>query len=158
VLKREIKYTYTNDKNEEVTETGTYYFNLSKREVLKLEVDTDGGLSGMIREISADNADNQKIFNFFEKFVLMSFGIRKDEGRRFEKTDEILHEFKTSLAYDALFDQLTFSEDSAGYLAEFIKGTMPPDFISAEAIEKAVAEMKEAQAKAEQEASAATST
>lgn len=154
MLKRELKYKYVNDEGVEVSETEVHYFNLAKREVLILEVEEEGGLSlsKMMKEIAAETVTNEQVFKFFEKFVLMAYGVREDGGKRFEKSEELTAKFKSSLAYDALFDELAFSPDSAGYFADFIKGVMPPDMISAKAIEEAVAEMKQAQAKAELEA------
>lgn len=156
MLVRNLKYKYENDEGKTVEEIETHRFNLSKREVLQLEVETDGWLSRSIREIGG-NADNKQVLNFFETFILKSWGVREDGGKRFNKSPELYHQFRTSLAYDALFDELAFSDDSARYLAEFIKGVMPEDFIDPVAIEKAAAEMKEAQEKSKAEAAASAS-
>lgn len=153
MLVRNLTYKYENDEGKTVEETEVHRFNLSKREVLQLEIETDGWLSRSIKEVGTV-ADNQQVFDFFEKFILKSWGIREDGGKRFNKSPELYHNFRTSLAYDALFDELAFSDNSARYLADFIKGVMPEDFVDAEAIEKAAAEMKAAQEKALAEAGA----
>lgn len=155
MLVRNLTYKYENDEGKEVTETEVHRFNLSKREVLQLEVETDGWLSKSIRDVGGD-ADNKAVLNFFETFILKSWGVREDGGKRFNKSPELYHNFATSLAYDALFDELAFSDDSAAYLAEFIKGVMPEDFVDPDAIEKAAAEMKQEQEKARAAAAEAT--
>lgn len=146
MLVRNLTYKYENDEGKTVEETEVHRFNLSKREVLQLEIETDGWLSRSIKEVGTA-ADNQQVFDFFEKFILKSWGVREDGGKRFNKSPELYHNFRTSLAYDALFDELAFSDNSARYLADFIKGVMPEDFVDAEAIEKAAAEMKAEQEK-----------
>ena len=120
MLKRDI--TYEDFDGEKVTET--FYFNLTKTEIVELEVGYDGGLQAALqRIIKAD--DRKTLVAEFKKIVLLSYGKKSDDGKRFIKSDELREEFSQTAAYDSLFMELATNDDSA---ATFIKGIVPKDF------------------------------
>lgn len=120
MLKRDI--TYENFDGENVTET--FYFNLTKTEVFELQVEYEGGLEGFLKRII--NAEDQKsLFALFKKFILLSYGIKSDDGKRFIKSDQLREEFSQTAAYDTLFMELGTDDNAA---ATFIKGVVPKDF------------------------------
>lgn len=132
VLKRDISYEdYNGDK---VTET--CYFNLTKSEIIELEVGYKGGLQETIQRI-IKTQDNKQLIAEFKRLILLAYGVKSDDGRRFIKSDELREEFSQTAAYDSLFMELATNADSA---ATFITGIVPKDF--AKEIEKEEARQK----------------
>jgi hypothetical protein len=60
----------------------------------------------------------------FKKIVLLSYGEKTPDGKRFVKNDEIREAFSQTAAYDTLFMELATDDKAA---ADFIKGIMPRD-------------------------------
>lgn len=119
MLKREITFKDFND----VQHTETFYFNISQPELIEMEVEQEGGLSAWIQEIiKTENA--KELVAHFKKLVLLSYGIKSEDGRRFVKSDQLREEFSQTNAYSTLFMELATNDESA---AAFIKGIMPAD-------------------------------
>ena len=119
MLKRSI--TYENFNKEIVTED--FYFNLSKPELLELEVEIDGGFGEMLQTIiKSENA--RDLLREFKRIVIMSYGIKSDDGRRFEKSDAIRTEFEQTAAYQSLFMELAMDDKAA---VIFLQGVLPKD-------------------------------
>ena len=119
MLKRTISYEdYNGEKIDEV-----FYFNLSKPELIELEVEFKGGLAGAITSLTEAN-DNQGLFHLFKRIILLSYGQKSEDGKRFVKSDEIREAFTQSPAYEVLFVELSTNEDA---VVEFLKGVLPKD-------------------------------
>lgn len=117
MLKREIKYTNYDD--EEVTEV--FYFNISTTDVVEMEVEHDEGLSDWLKAIVA--AENKKaLFDEFKKIILMAYGEKSEDGKRFVKNDEVRENFSHTAAFDALITEFITDEGKA---AEFIIHVLP---------------------------------
>lgn len=101
--------------------TEDFYFNLNKAELIELETSTKLGLSETLQLIVKED-DKQKIIEYFKKIILMAYGIRSDDGRRFIKSQELRDSFEQSDAYSELFIELGTKADSA---AAFINGIVP---------------------------------
>ena len=117
MLKRDI--TYEDFDGEKVTET--FYFNLSKHELIELEVYKNEGMDAYIRRIIKTN-DRKTLIEEFKKIILLAYGIRSEDGKRFIKNDEVREAFSQTAAFDELFMELATSDGAA---AEFIKGVLP---------------------------------
>lgn len=128
MLKREI--TYEDFNGDTVTEV--FYFNLTKTELLELEVEQEGGLSATLQSI-VETKDNRHIINEFKKIILMAYGEKTPDGKRFIKSDELREAFSQTAAYSALFMELATNENAA---ANFINGIVPPDLAAAVAEER----------------------
>lgn len=113
--------TYTDYDGNTVTET--FYFNLSKTELLQLEAETPGGLGASLQRI-AETQDFNKIVQEFQRIVLAAYGVRSEDGKRFIKTPAIVEEFKQTAAWDALFFELATKADAA---TAFVTGVFPND-------------------------------
>ncbi len=124
-----IKYKNADDQDR----TGTYWFHISKPEMIRLNGELPGGLSKLLTDLEG-HQDGQGMFEFFEKLVFLAHGVRTDDGEGFEKSDEIVKKFKQSFAYEALFDQVTESEDK---FAAFVVSILPKGFESTLAEEEA---------------------
>ena len=119
MLKKEI--TYENFDGEETTET--FYFNVSKPEIIELEVDVQGGFGRMMERIVEAN-DTKLLVQEFKRIILLAYGVKSEDGKRFIKSDELREEFTQTAAYSELFMQLALDADAA---ADFIKAILPRD-------------------------------
>lgn len=133
MLKKNIKYTdYNGVEREE-----TFLFNLSKAELMEMEMGTNGGLADQIQKIVEAN-DAPSIIKIFKDIVLKAYGEKSEDGKRFMKVDAagvpLSIGFSQTEAYSQLFMELATDADAA---AEFIKGIVPADIEISEAeIEK----------------------
>lgn len=121
MLKRSIKY---DDYNGEPSED-TYYFNISKPELIEMEVEAEGGLSKMIEECIKAK-DHKTLIKLFKEIVLKAYGIKSEDGKRFIKSSELCLEFSQTAAYNALFIELATNDEAA---ATFLKGVLPKDMV-----------------------------
>ncbi len=64
MISKTIKYVDYNGVEKE----GTYWFNMSRADLLDLEADTEGGWEATLRKLIAEQ-DGRKAYKFFEKFV-----------------------------------------------------------------------------------------
>lgn len=125
---------YTNLDGEEVVKK--LHFNFSKREMIRLEAELEGGIDGYIDSMSKET-DKVKILDMFEYLIQRSYGERPD-AEHFNKGPEVLKEFQSSLAYEAMFEALSMDEHAETTMAEFIKGVFPK--VLTDAVEKAIAD------------------
>ena len=119
MLKKTIKYTDYNGTER----TEDFYFNLSKAEIMEMEMSTSGGLAEMIQRIVAAQ-DAPAIIKIFKDLVLKAYGQKSPDGRRFIKTEELRKEFEQTEAYSQLFMELATDADAA---AAFVNGIIPVD-------------------------------
>ena len=119
MLKKRIEYVdYDDNKRAE-----DFYFNLTKAEITELELSTEGGLQQMIEKI-IDARDTPQIIKFFKEIILMSYGEKSADGRRFIKSKDLSEAFTQTPAYSELFMELATDEKAA---SEFINGIIPKD-------------------------------
>lgn len=116
-----IKYEdYNGNKREE-----TFYFNLSKAEIIDLEWRTPGGLENYMKHIMS-TLDGQKLADAFKMLIEKSYGVKDPEGRRFIKNEQVLKNFTETEAYVELYVQLATDDKAA---AEFVNGIFPKDAV-----------------------------
>lgn len=133
MLKKTIKYTDYNgvERNEE------FLFNLSKAELMEMEMTTTGGLADKIQRI-VDAQDAPSIIAIFKEIILKAYGEKSADGKRFIKVNDagvpLSIAFSQTEAYSQLFMELATDADAA---ASFIKGIVPGDInISDEELKK----------------------
>ena len=119
MLKKSIKYTDYNG----VERTEDFYFNLSKAELMEMEMSTAGGLAETITKIVAAQ-DQPAIIKLFKELILKAYGEKSADGKRFVKSDEIAAAFSQTEAYSELFMELSTDSDKA---AEFVNKIVPAD-------------------------------
>lgn len=119
MLKKTITYHDYND----VERTEDFYFNLSKAELLEMELGTSGGLAEMIKKIVAAQ-DAPSIIKVFKDLVLKAYGEKSPDGKRFIKSPELSEAFSQTEAYSQIFMELATNEKKA---AEFVNGIVPAD-------------------------------
>lgn len=123
--------TYTDYNGVERTEK--FYFNLSKAEVLEMEMSTEGGLAETIQKI-VDAKDAPAIIRVFKDLVLKAYGVKSDDGRRFIKSKELSEAFSQTEAYSEIFMELATDADAA---AKFVNGIVPAELAKKAALPEA---------------------
>lgn len=127
MLKKTIPYTdYNGNKREE-----DCFFNLSKAEIMEMEMSTTGGLSEMIQNI-VKTQDVPSIIKIFKDLILKSYGEKSPDGKRFIKSEELSTAFSQTEAYSVLFMELATNADVA---AEFVNGIIPKDIDTSKALQ-----------------------
>jgi hypothetical protein len=117
MLKKVITYKDYND----VERTETFYFNLNKAELTEMEMSITGGMTNLLEKIVAEK-DNKRIIEIFKELILKSYGVKSDDGRRFEKSKELREEFEQTEAYSQLFMELATNAEAA---SAFVNGIIP---------------------------------
>ena len=122
MLKKTIKYKDYNG----IDRTEDFYFNLTKAELIEMDLGTSGGLTEMFnRIVSAQDAP--AIIDTFKKLVLKAYGEKSPDGKFFLKEDSegrsLANKFKQTEAYSELFMELASDSKAA---AEFFNGIIPP--------------------------------
>lgn len=117
MLKKTITYTDYNN----VERTEDFYFNLTKAELMEMEIGTTGGMADMIKRI-VDAKDAPAIIKIFKELVLKAYGEKSADGKRFVKSEEISNGFAQTEAYSQLFMELATDADAA---AAFVNGIIP---------------------------------
>lgn len=103
--------------------TEDFYFNLTKAELMELELTTEGGLVERLQKI-VDAKDAPEIIKQFKKIILMAYGKKSDDGKRFEKSEKLSEEFAQTEAYSDLFMLLATNAEEA---AKFVNAIVPQD-------------------------------
>lgn len=117
MLRKEITFTDYNG----IEKTLPFYFNISKTEMVDMEIRTPQGYEEKVRALLKEN-DRVKIYDFFKNFIKMTYGVKSEDGSSFIKNDKVFEEFTYSAAYDQLI--LDFLKDPDSITA-FIEGVMP---------------------------------
>lgn len=112
--------TYTDFDGVEKTET--FYFNLTKAEMIKMEL-RSGGMQEMLQRIT-DAQDSYKVAEVIEDIIARSYGEKSPDGKRFIKNQEIMDAFKATEAYSELFMELMTNATAA---SDFVNGIIPQE-------------------------------
>ena len=119
MIKKTITYTDYNGNQR----TESFWFNLTKAEVTRMEMSVQGGMAEMIDRI-IDAQDAPSLISTFETMIQKSYGVKTPDGRGFVKRLEDLEAFMATEAYSELFMELVTNATAA---AEFVNGIMPND-------------------------------
>jgi hypothetical protein len=121
MLKKTITYTDFND----VEKTEDFFFNLTKAELMKLELGIEGGLGEYTKKLIAEK-NISDLISLMEKIVITSYGEKTEDGKNFVfvKNPMMQEAFMQTDAYSNLFMEL-ITDEQAG--AAFINGVMPHD-------------------------------
>lgn len=119
MLKKTITYTDYNG----LERTEDFYFNLTKAEIMEMEMSTTGGFAEMLQKIVAAQ-DAPAIIKVFKDITLKAYGEKSPDGKRFIKNDELREAFSQTEAYSQLFMELATDAEAA---SNFIKAIIPAD-------------------------------
>lgn len=117
MIKKTMKYeNYNGEMVEE-----DFYFNLTKAELLDMEIQYEGSMTDYIKKI-INSKDVSKLMDLFKEIIHKSYGVKSPDGRRFMKSPEILADFLQTEAYSELFVKLATDADEA---TAFVNGIVP---------------------------------
>ena len=118
---KKIKYEDFNGTPREET----FYFNLTEAELIEMESSVDGGLAEYGRRI-IECQNVPELMELFKKLILISYGEKSPDGRRFIKEDPVRGklslEFMQTNAFSELYMEFINNPDSG---AEFFNNVIP---------------------------------
>lgn len=104
--------------------TEDYYFNLTKAEIMEMQLCTDGGFAETVKKIV--EAKNQlELTRLFKKIICASYGVLSPDGRKFVKNQQVLDDFMATQAYSDLYIELLSGDGKAA--EDFVNGILPKD-------------------------------
>lgn len=126
MLKKTI--TYTDYDGLERTEE--FRFNLTKAELMDMELTTVGTFSKLMQKI-IDEKDMVRLAKYFKELILKSYGVKSDDGKRFIKSPELSEAFSQTEAYSELYMELLSDSE---YAVKFIQQVMPKNLEQSEVV------------------------
>lgn len=117
MLKKTIEFEDFNGE----TKSESFYFHLSKAELVEMEMSMPGGMGEYLKAI-VENGNGGEIIREFKKIVLGAYGQRSPDGSRFIKNQQIREDFESHPAYSVLFMEIMTDSEKA---AEFVNGIVP---------------------------------
>lgn len=118
-----LKKTITYHDYNGIERKEDFYFNLSKAELMEMEMGTVGGFAEMIQNI-VDAKDVPSMIKIFKDLILKAYGQKSPDGKRFIKSEELSEAFSQTEAYSNLFMELSTDDKAA---AAFVNGIVPAD-------------------------------
>ena len=118
MVRKTIKYT---DLFTDVEKEDDFYFNLTTAEVAKLGFSKTNDMQEMIRVVALKE-DGKLIIDILEATILMAYGERSEDGKKFMKSEAIRNSFIGTDAYSKLFEELVQNPAAA---EEFFSGILP---------------------------------
>lgn len=97
-----------------------FYFNLNQAELLEMELSEEGGMDKRLQRLIGSQ-DMKEAIKVFKAIVLMSYGIKTDDGS-FIKNQEIRDKFMQTAAFPEIFMDLATDASAA---EKFINGILP---------------------------------
>lgn len=97
-----------------------FYFNLTRADILKMELSEDGGMDKRLDRL-VKTQDMKEAIKVFEGLLLLSYGVKTDDGR-FVKSEEARQRFMSSAAYSEIYFDLATNPDEA---QKFVEGVVP---------------------------------
>lgn len=127
MYKIDVEYTDFNGEPQEET----LYFNLTSAEFVENE-EFVRKLAGYSSEDAIKQMSTSEMVQLIKRFVLLAYGERSEDGKRFIKSEKISEEFSQTAAYSALFMQLISDSDMA---QEFVDGVCDSALTAAQKME-----------------------
>lgn len=130
--------SYENFNGDKVTKD--LYFNLTKFEATEFALDLPDEITSEVSKDGANAANmdsvskivqklgGKGIIEFIRKLVLKAYGIKSEDGERFEKSEKISTEFSQTMAFDTLMMELLTNDEEA---SRFITGVIPAELADA---------------------------
>lgn len=118
-----LKKTITYEDYNGVERTEDFYFNLSKAELMEMQLGVNGGYDEMVKKIIATK-DMPSLIKIFKELLLKSYGEKSADGKRFIKSPELSEAFSQTEAYSTMYMELATNDEAA---AAFVNGIIPKD-------------------------------
>lgn len=117
-----INETYHDYAGNQRTEEFCFHYN--QAELMEMELETEGGFSARVQKIVNANS-YPELYRLMKQFILGSYGVKSEDGRRFMKSPEISRSFEENPVYERLMMRMTTGPDAANEAAKFINGITP---------------------------------
>lgn len=119
--------TWTDYDGKEITED--FYFNLTRAEIMEMELGTEGGLEQLLTRI-VKAQDYVELSRYFKQIILMSYGEKSPDGKRFIKVrqdgSKPSLDFQQTEAFSIMYMELATDDKAA---ADFINGIIPDEYL-----------------------------
>lgn len=125
MYKKTIKYV-DYDGNER---TEDFYFNLTETELTEYQYSEPGGMLALIEKVVNTN-EYTKLIPLWKKIILMAYGEKSPDGRRFIKSEELSTAFSQTEAYNVMFMEFAQNAEAA---SEFVNAVLPKSINEKEA-------------------------
>lgn len=127
MIEQKIKYEDYNGNEQ----TESFWFHLTKLELMEMELHHPGGLSNYIEELN-ETTEGAEAYDLFKKIILEAHGRKSPDGRHFWKIDpdtgrKYADEFVSSPAMSELI--FSFLED-ANVASKFVTGLLPANLVA----------------------------
>lgn len=116
-----ITETYVDYDGNERTED--FFFHVTKTEIMEMDFLEEGGLQKTVEKIMSTQ-DRKGLLELFKSIVIMAYGEKSADGRRFIKNQEVKDNFTQTEAYSNIFIRLATDSKLA---TEFINNIVPKD-------------------------------
>lgn len=124
-----LKKTMTYDDLDGNPITEDFYFHLNKLEIMKMDLEADGGLEAELKAIVAtENA--VEAYHRFEKILLSAYGKKSADNKSFIKNQQLTDAFAQSDALATLVFEMLQNPEQAG---KFIEQVLPDRIVKAAA-------------------------
>lgn len=129
-----LKKTVTYEDYNGVERTKSFHFHLSQTDLAKLSLKLPEDIKNNVpddpnainnEQLTAqlvDNLGGEGVIEFIEMIVLKAYGIKHEDGERFEKSEEISKAFSQTAAFDAIMMEFMTNAEAA---AEFVRQVIP---------------------------------
>lgn len=108
-----------------VERTEDFYFNLNQAELVEKQMTTEGGYSEMLTRIVKAN-DTPTLFKEFKDLMMLAYGEKSDDGRRFVKIAKDGHRLADDFAQTIPFSKfLVELVTDSKVAAEFVNAIIP---------------------------------
>jgi hypothetical protein len=115
MLKKHVKYQGFDG---EIIEEDLY-FNLTRMDAIELSARYESkDLAAYMDEI-VKNKDIVSLYRVLKDIVLLAYGVKSEDGKRFIKNETVKKDFEESLAFAQLIEDLHETESA---LSEFVTG------------------------------------
>jgi len=103
-----------------------FRFNLTKSEILKFYAAENGDVRTILIKM-LQQQDSSKMMELMGQLIDISYGEISPDGRRFDKSPEILNNFKATNAYSDIYTELSTNPEK---FKKFLLGIMPKELAS----------------------------
>lgn len=115
MLKQTVKYESFD--GEVITEE--LYFNLTRMDLLELNDRYDGDDLSTYLEKIQEEKNVKALYTVLKDIVLMAYGVKSEDGKRFIRNDQVRKEFEESIAFSQLIEDFHETDHA---MIDFVTG------------------------------------
>lgn len=115
----------------------TVYFHLSQNEIVEFAMELPDEVSEAVGDPAnmdeeaaalkiAQAIGNKGIVDFLKKLIVKSYGVPSEDGRKFEKSEELSKEFAQTIVYDEILMELMTDDEAAN---KFVNQVIPAKLV-----------------------------